>query len=69
MSTILLLEAVNLFMGDADPEKSKHLSLTSMTLPTLLDILRPSASTMCPRQRTLRYGVDPRTSVLTASSE
>ena len=35
MSTILLLEAVNLFMGDADPEKSKHLSLTSMTLPTL----------------------------------
>lgn len=35
MSDILLLEAVNMFLGDADPEKSKHLVLTSMTLPNL----------------------------------
>lgn len=35
MSTILLLEAVNLFLGDADPTKSKHISLSSLTLPTL----------------------------------
>ena len=33
--SILLLEAVSLFLGDADPEKSKHLALTSLTLPTL----------------------------------
>jgi Bacteriophage tail tube protein len=35
MSTILLLEAVSLFLGDANPENSKHLSLTSLTLPNL----------------------------------
>lgn len=35
MSTILLLEAVNLFLGNDDPERSKHISLTSLTLPTL----------------------------------
>lgn len=35
MSDILLLEAVSMFLGDADPEKSKHLKLTSMTLPNL----------------------------------
>ncbi len=34
-SSIMLLEAVSLFLGDADPEKSKHLSLTSLTLPSL----------------------------------
>ena len=32
----------------------ERISHGSMTLPTLLDILRPSASTMCPRQSTLR---------------
>jgi uncharacterized protein len=35
MSNVLLLEAASLFLGDADPTKSKHLSLTSLTLPTL----------------------------------
>jgi hypothetical protein len=35
MSTILLLEAVSLFLGDHDPEKSKHIKLTSLALPTL----------------------------------
>lgn len=35
MSDILLLEAVSMFLGDADPEKSKHLKLTSLTLPNL----------------------------------
>jgi phage tail tube protein FII len=34
-NTILLLEAASLFIGDHDPEKSKHLKLTSLTLPTL----------------------------------
>ncbi len=33
-----------------------RISQGSMTFPTLLDILRPSASTMCPRHSTLRYG-------------
>ncbi len=32
----------------------ERISQGSMTLPMLLDILRPSASTMCPRHRTLR---------------
>ena len=31
-----------------------RISHGSMTLPTDFDILRPSASTMCPRHRTLR---------------
>jgi uncharacterized protein len=34
-NTILMLEAVSLFIGNADPEKSKHLKITSLTLPTL----------------------------------
>ena len=41
----------------------------SNTLPSDLEALRPWASTMCPRHTTWRYGVDPNTSVLTASSE
>ena len=32
----------------------ERISHGSMTFPTLLDIFRPSASTMCPRQSTLR---------------
>jgi len=35
MGTILLLESVNLFLGNNDPEASKHISLSSMTLPAL----------------------------------
>ena len=35
MADILLLQDVALYMGDADPTKSKHLQLTSMALPTL----------------------------------
>jgi phage tail tube protein FII len=34
-NTILLLESASLFVGDHDPEKSKHLKLTSLTLPVL----------------------------------
>lgn len=34
MSDILLMEAANLFIGE-DPEKSKHLKLQSLALPTL----------------------------------
>jgi phage tail tube protein FII len=34
-NTILMLEAVSMFLGNADPTKSKHLKLTSLTLPTL----------------------------------
>jgi len=32
---VYLLESVNLFIGDADPDKSKHLVLQSLALPTL----------------------------------
>lgn len=35
MSNLYVMEAVNLFCGDHDPSKSKYLSLTSLTLPTL----------------------------------
>lgn len=35
MSDILLMEAANLFIGDHDPEKSKHLKIVNLTLPTL----------------------------------
>jgi uncharacterized protein len=34
-NTILMLEAVSMFLGNADPEKSKHLKISSLTLPTL----------------------------------
>jgi phage tail tube protein FII len=34
-NTILLLEAVSLFVGNHNPEASKHLKLTSLTLPVL----------------------------------
>lgn len=35
MATIHLLEAVNLFMGDHDPEASNHLELEELKLPEL----------------------------------
>lgn len=35
MSDILLMEAANLFVGDHDPERSKHLKIKNLTLPTL----------------------------------
>ncbi len=35
MSTIYILEAVNLFCGDHDPTRSKHLTLQELKLPTL----------------------------------
>jgi P2 family phage contractile tail tube protein len=35
MANIFLMEAANLFLGDADPSASKHLSLDSLALPEL----------------------------------
>lgn len=35
MSDILMMEAANIFIGDHDPEKSKHLKIQNLTLPTL----------------------------------
>jgi uncharacterized protein len=38
MSTIYIMEAANLFVGLADPTKSKHLTLTELKLPALQEI-------------------------------
>ncbi|SOC47674.1 hypothetical protein SAMN05892877_13221 [Rhizobium subbaraonis] len=38
MSTFYLVEAVNLFVGDADPTRSKHLTLAELKLPDLSEI-------------------------------
>ena len=35
MSDILMMEAANIFIGDHDPEKSKHLKVQNLQLPTL----------------------------------
>lgn len=35
MTDILVMEAVNLFIGDHDPEASKHLKLQSFAMPVL----------------------------------
>lgn len=35
MSNLIILEAANLFCGDHDPTKSKHLTLEEIQLPTL----------------------------------
>lgn len=35
MSTVYLMTAANLFVGDHDPSKSKHLTLTELKLPDL----------------------------------
>ncbi len=35
MSTLYVMEAANLFCGDDDPTRSKHLSLSELKLPTL----------------------------------
>ena len=52
----------------SEPWRAK-ISHASATLPRDFDIFWPSASTTSPRHTTLRYGVDPNTSVLTASRE
>ena len=36
--TVYIMEAVNLFVGDADPTKSKHLTITELKLPDLAGI-------------------------------
>lgn len=38
MATFYLMEAVNLFVGDADPTKGKHLTLAELKLPDLTEI-------------------------------
>ncbi|UYO50341.1 phage major tail tube protein [Rhodopseudomonas palustris] len=38
MSTIYIMEAVNLFCGDDDPTKSKHLTITELKLPNLEEV-------------------------------
>lgn len=38
MSTIYLMTAANLFVGDHDPTKSKHLTLSELKLPDLQEI-------------------------------
>lgn len=38
MSTMYIMEAVNLFCGDDDPTASKHLTLTEMQLPNLQEM-------------------------------
>lgn len=35
MASLYVMEAVNLFCGDHDPTNSKHLSIASLSLPTL----------------------------------
>lgn len=35
MASLMIMEAANLFAGDHNPDNSKHLSLASLTLPTL----------------------------------
>ena len=35
MSTLYILESANLFCGDADPTKSKHLTIQELKLPAL----------------------------------
>jgi uncharacterized protein len=37
MSTMLTMEQVNLFAGDADPSKSKHLTISELKLPDLAE--------------------------------
>jgi P2 family phage contractile tail tube protein len=40
MSTLYVWEAANLFVGDEDPTKSKHLTIMSLKLPTLEELLQ-----------------------------
>ena len=44
----------NIHHRSGSAPRVERISQGSMTLPTLLDILRPSASTMWPRHRTFR---------------
>jgi hypothetical protein len=44
----------NIHQRRGSAPRVERISHGSMTFPMLLDILRPSASTMCPRQSTLR---------------
>lgn len=48
MSDLLITEAVNLFCGNDEPDKSKHLTLTELQLPTLAETMadhRPGGGT------------------------
>jgi uncharacterized protein len=38
MSTFYLVEAVNLFVGNADPTRSKHLTLAELKLPDMTEM-------------------------------
>lgn len=40
MSTIYMMEAANLFCGDHDPTKSKHLTLSELQLPNLQEMFQ-----------------------------
>jgi len=40
MSNIFIMEGANLFVGDEDPTKSKHLTLTELQLPNLQEIMQ-----------------------------
>ena len=59
----------NIHQRMASAPRVSRIDQGSMMLPSDLDILRPSASTMWPRQTTWRYGLSPKTSVLMASNE
>ena len=59
----------NIHQRMASAPRVSRIDQGSMMLPSDLDILRPSASTMWPRQTTWRYGLWPKTRVLMASNE
>jgi uncharacterized protein len=40
MSTLLIVEAMNLFCGDDDPTKSKHLTIQEVKLPNLQEMMQ-----------------------------
>lgn len=40
MSTLLIVEAMNLFCGDDDPSKSKHLTIQNVQLPSLQEMMQ-----------------------------
>jgi len=60
---------LNIHQRSASAPRVSSTDQGSMMLPSDLDILRPSASTMWPRHTTCLYGLWPNTRVLTASRE
>ena len=60
---------LNIHQRMASAPRVSRICHGSMMLPSDLDILRPSASTMWPRQTTWRYGLPPNTITLMASRE